>query len=162
MCLCRYATCLFVNVIEIKSCYAVHRDCRSRTCQTDNSGNECVISKNLSSLLFFYHIICTCDISGCIPIKKVKFNTKLEHEYIQNYKLLQNSFKKASVDKVRPERPKGNQDLSSFPELFFQTKALTIYDSLSFPSSKLKLRDMKLFVDFLLSKDFGIHNFWKG
>ncbi|XP_048757798.1 microtubule-associated protein RP/EB family member 1-like isoform X6 [Ostrea edulis] len=39
---------------------------------------------------------------GCIPIKKVKFNTKLEHEYIQNYKLLQNSFKKASVDKVIP------------------------------------------------------------
>lgn len=40
-------------------------------------------------------------ISGSIPIKKVKFNTKLEHEYIQNYKLLQNSFKKTSVDKVR-------------------------------------------------------------
>nr|XP_022315617.1 microtubule-associated protein RP/EB family member 1-like isoform X3 [Crassostrea virginica] len=39
---------------------------------------------------------------GSIPIKKVKFNTKLEHEYIQNYKLLQNSFKKTSVDKVIP------------------------------------------------------------
>lgn len=42
-----------------------------------------------------------CAISGSIPIKKVKFSTKLEHEYIQNYKLLQNSFKKTSVDKVR-------------------------------------------------------------
>ncbi|XP_062608323.1 microtubule-associated protein RP/EB family member 1-like isoform X1 [Saccostrea cucullata] len=39
---------------------------------------------------------------GSLPIKKVKFNTKLEHEYIQNYKLLQNSFKKTSVDKVIP------------------------------------------------------------
>lgn len=42
-----------------------------------------------------------CAISGSIPIKKVKFNTKLEHEFIQNYKLLQNSFKKTTVDKVR-------------------------------------------------------------
>lgn len=42
-----------------------------------------------------------CAISGSIPIKKVKFSTKLEHEFIQNYKLLQNSFKKTSVDKVR-------------------------------------------------------------
>ncbi|XP_011453662.3 microtubule-associated protein RP/EB family member 1 isoform X1 [Magallana gigas] len=39
---------------------------------------------------------------GSIPIKKVKFSTKLEHEFIQNYKLLQNSFKKTSVDKVIP------------------------------------------------------------
>ncbi len=35
-----------------------------------------------------------------MPLKRVKFNTNLEHEYIQNWKLLQTSFKKASVDKV--------------------------------------------------------------
>merc|ERR1719259_1597330 len=31
---------------------------------------------------------------GCIPLKKVKFSTKLEHEYVQNFKVLQASFKK--------------------------------------------------------------------
>jgi hypothetical protein len=35
-----------------------------------------------------------------MPLKRVKFNTNLEHEYIQNWKLLQTAFKKASVDKV--------------------------------------------------------------
>lgn len=35
-----------------------------------------------------------------LPLKKVKFAAKLEHEYIHNYKLLQVSFKKMGVDKV--------------------------------------------------------------
>lgn len=35
-----------------------------------------------------------------LPLKKVKFGAKLEHEYIHNYKLLQVSFKKMGVDKV--------------------------------------------------------------
>ncbi|KAK3090999.1 hypothetical protein FSP39_016357 [Pinctada imbricata] len=39
---------------------------------------------------------------GSVPIKKVKFSSKLEHEYIQNFKLLQNSFKKVAVDKTIP------------------------------------------------------------
>merc|ERR1719334_2247970 len=39
---------------------------------------------------------------GCIQIKKVKFNTKHEHEYINNFKILQAAFKKVSVDKVVP------------------------------------------------------------
>lgn len=39
---------------------------------------------------------------GCIQLKKVKFNTNLEHEYINNYKLLQASFKKMNVDKIVP------------------------------------------------------------
>ncbi|XP_046563974.1 microtubule-associated protein RP/EB family member 3-like [Haliotis rubra] len=30
--------------------------------------------------------------SHCIPLRKVKFNSKLEHEYINNFKQLQNSF----------------------------------------------------------------------
>ena len=38
--------------------------------------------------------------SGSMMIKKVKFKTNLEHEYIQNFKLLQGCFKKMSVDKV--------------------------------------------------------------
>merc|ERR1719397_229195 len=37
-----------------------------------------------------------------VALKRVKFDTKLEHEYIQNFKLMQASFKKLNVDKVAP------------------------------------------------------------
>ena len=37
-----------------------------------------------------------------VQLKKVKFNTKLEHEYINNFKVLQNSFKSVNVDKIIP------------------------------------------------------------
>ncbi|XP_031349470.1 microtubule-associated protein RP/EB family member 1 isoform X3 [Photinus pyralis] len=37
-----------------------------------------------------------------VPLKKVKFKTNLEHEYIQNFKVLQAAFKKMGVDKVIP------------------------------------------------------------
>ena len=39
-------------------------------------------------------------LSGSVPLKKVKYNTNLEHEYIQNFKMLQSSFTKCGVDKV--------------------------------------------------------------
>jgi len=39
---------------------------------------------------------------GNLPMKRVKFTTKLEHEFIQNFKILQNSFGKLGVDKVIP------------------------------------------------------------
>merc|ERR1719383_1280470 len=39
---------------------------------------------------------------GSIPLKKVKFKTRLEHECIQNFKVLQASFKKMNVDKIVP------------------------------------------------------------
>merc|ERR1719325_517342 len=39
---------------------------------------------------------------GSISLKKVKFGTNLEHEFIQNFKILQNSFKKMNVDKIVP------------------------------------------------------------
>lgn len=35
-----------------------------------------------------------------VQMKRVKFRTNLEHEYIQNFKILQGAFKKMSVDKV--------------------------------------------------------------
>lgn len=37
---------------------------------------------------------------ACVPLKKVKFQAKLEHEYIYNFKILQGSFKKLGVNKV--------------------------------------------------------------
>ncbi len=33
-------------------------------------------------------------------MKKVKFDTKLEHEFINNFKILQEGFKKVNVEKV--------------------------------------------------------------
>ncbi|KQS43294.1 microtubule-associated protein RP/EB family member 1 [Drosophila erecta] len=37
-----------------------------------------------------------------IPLQRVKFRTNLEHEYIQNFKLLQACFNKVCVDKIIP------------------------------------------------------------
>lgn len=39
---------------------------------------------------------------GTLVFKKVKFNTKLEHEYINNFKVLQALFKRHGVDKEVP------------------------------------------------------------
>ncbi|KAF0772071.1 microtubule-associated protein RP/EB family member 1 isoform X1 [Aphis craccivora] len=39
---------------------------------------------------------------GSVQMKRVKFRTNLEHEYIQNFKILQGAFKKMAVDKVIP------------------------------------------------------------
>jgi microtubule-associated protein, RP/EB family len=39
---------------------------------------------------------------GTVQFKKVKLNTKLEHEYINNFKYLQSLFKKHGVDKEAP------------------------------------------------------------
>ena len=50
--------------------------------------------KQAVKLMFFNYF------SGCLPMKRVKFGTTLEHEYIQNFKILQNSFVKMGVDKV--------------------------------------------------------------
>ncbi|ROL47232.1 Microtubule-associated protein RP/EB family member 3 [Anabarilius grahami] len=39
---------------------------------------------------------------GCILLRKVKFQAKLEHEYISNFKVLQAAFKRMGVDKIIP------------------------------------------------------------
>ncbi|XP_045466034.1 microtubule-associated protein RP/EB family member 1 isoform X2 [Harmonia axyridis] len=39
---------------------------------------------------------------GSVQLKRVKFKTNLEHEYIQNFKILQAAFKKMAVDKIIP------------------------------------------------------------
>ena len=48
----------------------------------------------------YYYINDKKFILGSIQLKKVKFKTNLEHEYIQNFKILQSAFKKVNVDKV--------------------------------------------------------------
>ncbi|KAK7794073.1 hypothetical protein R5R35_010281 [Gryllus longicercus] len=37
---------------------------------------------------------------GCLCLKKVKFNSTLEREYVQNFKILQSSFNKLNIDKM--------------------------------------------------------------
>ncbi|XP_036387735.1 microtubule-associated protein RP/EB family member 1-like [Megalops cyprinoides] len=39
---------------------------------------------------------------NCVPLKKVKFQAKLEHEFIYNFKILQACFEKMAIDKVIP------------------------------------------------------------
>merc|ERR1712037_979970 len=39
---------------------------------------------------------------GSIRLKMVKYNAKHEHEFVNNFKSLQNAFKKMGVDKVIP------------------------------------------------------------
>lgn len=39
---------------------------------------------------------------GSVRMKKIKFDTKLEHEFINNFKVLQEGFKKMNVEKVIP------------------------------------------------------------
>uniref|UniRef100_A0A5F4VSX2 Microtubule-associated protein RP/EB family member 1 n=2 Tax=Callithrix jacchus TaxID=9483 RepID=A0A5F4VSX2_CALJA len=58
---------------------------------------------------------------GSIALKKVKFQAKLEQEYIQNFKILQVGFKRMGVDKIIPvdKSVKGKfQDNSEFVQWF--------------------------------------------
>ncbi|XP_028740176.1 LOW QUALITY PROTEIN: microtubule-associated protein RP/EB family member 1-like [Peromyscus leucopus] len=58
---------------------------------------------------------------GSTALKKVKFQAKLEHEYIQNFKTLQAGFKRKGVDKIIPvdKLVKGNfQDNFEFVQWF--------------------------------------------
>ncbi|XP_029631102.1 microtubule-associated protein RP/EB family member 3 isoform X2 [Salmo trutta] len=40
---------------------------------------------------------------GCVLLKKVKFSARLEHDFINNFKVLQASFKRMGVDKGEVE-----------------------------------------------------------
>ncbi|XP_030756155.1 microtubule-associated protein RP/EB family member 1 isoform X1 [Sitophilus oryzae] len=75
---------------------------------------------------------------GSVQLKRVKFRTNLEHEYIQNFKILQAAFKKMAVDKIVPidKLVKGRfQDnfefLQWFKKFFDANYRGTDYDALS-------------------------------
>lgn len=52
---------------------------------------------------------------GCVHLRKVKFQAKLEHEYIHNFKVLQAAFKKMGVDKVGAGFPGGKSSQADTP-----------------------------------------------
>ena len=60
------------------------------------------ILKNFENIfLEFLNVVNPISIClACLSLKKIKFDAKHEHEYIHNFKALQNSFKKMGVDKV--------------------------------------------------------------
>uniref|UniRef100_A0A2K5S7Z9 End-binding protein 1 n=1 Tax=Cebus imitator TaxID=2715852 RepID=A0A2K5S7Z9_CEBIM len=60
--------------------------------QLDLTKTEQVCSGAFMDLLF----------PGSTALKKVKFQAKLEHEYIQNFKSLQAGFKMMGVDRIIP------------------------------------------------------------
>lgn len=66
--------------------------------------SKCLMKKSVSIFkssgtgqLYILHVSLFLD---CVQMKKVKVQAKLEHEFIQNWKILQNGFKKVGVDKV--------------------------------------------------------------
>lgn len=69
------------------------------------------VNESLSCSFFKIEDLCTgaayCQFMdmlfpGSVPMKRIKFKTHLEHEYIQNFKLVQACFKKMGVDKIIP------------------------------------------------------------
>ena len=52
----------------------------------------------IHTILHFFHP--TLFFSGSVNLKKTKFNTKLEHEYISNFKFVQSAFKREKIEKV--------------------------------------------------------------
>jgi len=65
----------------------------------DMSSHKIVYDPIIST--FYKNIIfIIIDFIGSVQMKRVKFRTNLEHEYIQNFKILQGAFKKMAVDKV--------------------------------------------------------------
>jgi len=54
---------------------------------------------------------------GCTRLKQVKFGAKHEHEFIHNFKTLQNSFKKMGVDKVS-QPPFNSQVVATVCQIF--------------------------------------------
>lgn len=64
--------------------------------------------------------------AGCVQLKKVKFKTNLEHEYIQNFKILQAAFKRVGVDKNIPvdRLVKGRFQVSHQMSSFSRSKSI--------------------------------------
>lgn len=56
--------------------------------------STCCMSHDSTPVIFAYLF------AGSIMLKRVKFNTNLEHEKINNFKVLQSSFGRMNVDKV--------------------------------------------------------------
>ena len=44
---------------------------------------------------------------GDLPMSRVKFNARMEYEYLDNFKVLQKAFKSHGIDKVSAGRPCG-------------------------------------------------------
>ena len=57
-------------------------------------------------------------LSGTIPLKRVKYSSKQETDAINNFKILQSSFKKLNVDQVTTTHPLngGNSQLQIISE----------------------------------------------
>ena len=66
---------------------------------------------------------------NAVPLKNVKFGAKSEHEYTENWKKLQNGFKRLDVDKVIPIerliklRMMDNMEFAQWFKKFFDANA---------------------------------------
>ena len=91
----------------IVSCLVVYSDLLSYLRTLPNWGPLQVIWSLWPSYLFLsssgaaYCQLTHMLFPDSLSLKRVKFNAKLEHEFINNWKILQNAFKKLQVDKVK-------------------------------------------------------------
>ncbi|XP_058245020.1 microtubule-associated protein RP/EB family member 1a isoform X3 [Hemibagrus wyckioides] len=72
---------------------------------TEHTPNSLLIGDCVAAVMFLGAAYCQfMDMlfPACVPLKKVKFQARLEHEYIHNFKILQGSFKKLGVNKIIP------------------------------------------------------------
>ena len=87
----------------------------------------------------------SCFMLGCIPLKRIKFDAKHEHEFINNFKALQNSFKKMGVDKVRRSGPTGRISAHFVMTLLFARIPLqslpTLFSKFSHPNRLVRFSD---------------------
>jgi hypothetical protein len=56
--------------------------------------------QNIAVIIFIIYLLLTTSIQGEVPLKKVLFDAKLEHDFIKNYKVLQSVFDKKQITKV--------------------------------------------------------------
>jgi RP/EB family microtubule-associated protein len=68
---------------------------------------------------------------GSVSMSRIKYKTKLEHEYIQNFKLLQEAFNKVGVNKVFPvgkmTKGHGNYEFMQWFKMFYDANNADSY-----------------------------------
>jgi RP/EB family microtubule-associated protein len=68
---------------------------------------------------------------GIVSMSRIKYKTKLEHEYIQNFKLLQEAFNKVGVDKIFPvgkmTKGHGNYEFMQWFKMFYDANNADSY-----------------------------------
>lgn len=89
------------------------------------------------------------SIFGDVPMNRVKFEAKQEYEYLANYRILQNSFKVHSIDKVS-RCARSCSTVSSLTRTLLYTHRSGRFSSVSSPPPRLPFAPQPIPVDRLV------------